>query len=152
MATRNPEASCAKTQGQSGGLFFTSLQMVHWRNFQGQKEMLLAARVFLLGPNASGKSNVLDALRFLMKAGTGIFTFTLPTGASVQPGRMNGPSLRRNPAPRWPALVPDGERRASAAGGAGTGLAHGTGQPIAHAHGSSVSQLATAVVDHNPCT
>ena len=39
--------------------------MTHWRNFQGQVEMTLAPRVFLLGPNASGKSNVLDALRFL---------------------------------------------------------------------------------------
>ena len=65
MATRHPEASCAKPQGHSGGLFFTSLQMVHWRNFQGQVDMPLAPRVFLLGPNASGKSNVLDALRFL---------------------------------------------------------------------------------------
>ncbi len=39
--------------------------MTHWRNFQGQVETTLAPRVFLLGPNASGKSNVLDALRFL---------------------------------------------------------------------------------------
>ena len=39
--------------------------MVHWRNFQGQVDMPLTPRVFLLGPNASGKSNVLDALRFL---------------------------------------------------------------------------------------
>ncbi|MCY4054479.1 MAG: AAA family ATPase [Cyanobacteria bacterium MAG CAR4_bin_6] len=65
MATRNPEAPSDKRQGQSGGLFFTSLQMVHWRNFHGQVEIPLAPRVFLLGPNASGKSNVLDALRFL---------------------------------------------------------------------------------------
>ena len=39
--------------------------MVHWRNFQGQVDMPLTPRVFLLGPNASGKPNVLDALRFL---------------------------------------------------------------------------------------
>ena len=65
MATRNPEAPSAKPQGQSGPLFFTSLEMVHWRNFQGQVNMDLTQRVFLLGPNASGKSNVLDALRFL---------------------------------------------------------------------------------------
>lgn len=66
MATRDPEApSTNKPQGQSGPLFFTSLEMVHWRNFQGQVNMDLSQRVFLLGPNASGKSNVLDALRFL---------------------------------------------------------------------------------------
>ena len=65
MAASDPEVSRGKRQGQSGGLFFTSLQMTHWRNFQGQVEMTLAPRVFLLGPNASGKSNVLDALRFL---------------------------------------------------------------------------------------
>ena len=39
--------------------------MVHWRNCHGQVDMPLAPRMFLLGPNASGKSNVLDALRFL---------------------------------------------------------------------------------------
>ncbi|MYG46120.1 MAG: AAA family ATPase [Synechococcus sp. SB0675_bin_6] len=39
--------------------------MVHWRNFHGQVDMPLAPRMFLLSPNASGKSNVLDALRFL---------------------------------------------------------------------------------------
>ena len=35
-----------------------------WRNFKNA-EVRLAASVFLVGPNASGKSNLLDALRFL---------------------------------------------------------------------------------------
>ena len=66
MATSNPATPGGKKrQGQGGGLFFTSLKMVHWRNFQGETEINFAPRVFLLGPNASGKSNVLDALRFL---------------------------------------------------------------------------------------
>ena len=39
----------------------------------------------------------------------------------------------------------------SAAGGARTGLAHSLGQPIAHAHGSSVSPFTTTAVDHDPC-
>ena len=65
MTARDSEIPRDKRQGQSGGLFFTSLQMVHWRNFQGQADISLAPRVFLLGPNASGKSNILDALRFL---------------------------------------------------------------------------------------
>ena len=55
--------------------------MVHWRNFQGQVDMPLAPQVFLLGPNASGKSNVLDALRFLRDtAGPGL------AGRHQQPG------------------------------------------------------------------
>ena len=65
MATREPENPRQQRQSQGGGLFFTSLQMVHWRNFHGPVDMPLAPRMFLLGPNASGKSNVLDALRFL---------------------------------------------------------------------------------------
>lgn len=40
------------------------LRLVNWRNFK-QVRMKLQKRVFLVGPNASGKSNVLDALRFL---------------------------------------------------------------------------------------
>ena len=46
-------------------LFFTSLQMRGWRNFKGPVDMHLRRRVFLIGPNASGKSNILDAFRFL---------------------------------------------------------------------------------------
>jgi len=65
MTARDSAIPHDKRQSQSGGLFFTSLQMVHWRNFQGQVDISLAPRVFLLGPNASGKSNILDALRFL---------------------------------------------------------------------------------------
>ena len=38
---------------------------MNWRNFEGEVNIDLAPRVFLVGPNASGKSNVLDALRFL---------------------------------------------------------------------------------------
>ena len=46
-------------------LFLTFLQMRRWRNFKGPVDMHLRRRVFLIGPNASGKSNILDALRFL---------------------------------------------------------------------------------------
>ena len=46
-------------------MFITALNMRHWRNFRGPVDVRLRRRAFLIGPNASGKSNVLDALRFL---------------------------------------------------------------------------------------
>lgn len=42
----------------------TRLELKNWRNFQ-EVDIKLHKRAFLLGPNASGKSNMLDALRFL---------------------------------------------------------------------------------------
>lgn len=45
-------------------LRFTRLELVNWRNF-GRCAIDLAPRVFLVGPNASGKSNLLDVFRFL---------------------------------------------------------------------------------------
>lgn len=45
-------------------LRFTRLRLENWRNFR-QVDVELAGRVFLVGPNASGKSNFLDAFRFL---------------------------------------------------------------------------------------
>jgi predicted ATPase len=40
------------------------IKLLNWRNFR-QVETALGDRVFLVGPNASGKSNFLDAFRFL---------------------------------------------------------------------------------------
>jgi predicted ATPase len=45
-------------------LRFTHLRLENWRNFKAV-DVDLARRVFLVGPNASGKSNFLDAFRFL---------------------------------------------------------------------------------------
>ncbi|HEY1205272.1 MAG: AAA family ATPase [Bryobacteraceae bacterium] len=45
-------------------LRFTHLYLENWRNFT-RVETDLARRVVVAGPNASGKSNLLDALRFL---------------------------------------------------------------------------------------
>ncbi|HEV3257885.1 MAG TPA: AAA family ATPase [Gemmataceae bacterium] len=45
-------------------LRFTHLRLQNWRNFT-QVDVDLQGRVFLLGPNASGKSNLLDVFRFL---------------------------------------------------------------------------------------
>ncbi len=45
-------------------LRITRLKVVNWRNFR-DAEVALADRAFFVGPNASGKSNLLDAIRFL---------------------------------------------------------------------------------------
>lgn len=57
-------------------LFFTRLKLSNWRNFV-HAEVELQRRAFLLGPNAAGKSNVLDALRFLRG-------LALPAGGGLQ--------------------------------------------------------------------
>jgi len=43
---------------------FTNIVLENWRNY-AHVETALTRRVFLVGPNASGKSNFLDAFRFL---------------------------------------------------------------------------------------
>lgn len=43
---------------------FTRLALENWRNFR-QVDVVLQRRMFIVGPNAAGKSNLLDALRFL---------------------------------------------------------------------------------------
>lgn len=43
---------------------FTAVRLENWRNFS-RIETDLERRVFLVGPNASGKSNLLDVFRFL---------------------------------------------------------------------------------------
>lgn len=49
-----------------GGLSvrFSRLRLENWRNF-AEVDVFLQDRVFLVGPNASGKSNFLDVFRFL---------------------------------------------------------------------------------------
>ena len=45
-------------------LRFSSIRLQNWKNF-AQIEVVLQNRVFLVGPNAVGKSNLLDVFRFL---------------------------------------------------------------------------------------
>lgn len=45
-------------------LRITRLKIRNWRNFR-DAEVKLANRAFLIGPNAAGKSNLLDSIRFL---------------------------------------------------------------------------------------
>jgi predicted ATPase len=46
------------------GLRFSRVRLENWRNF-GAADVELAQRVFVVGPNAAGKSNFLDVFRFL---------------------------------------------------------------------------------------
>jgi predicted ATPase len=43
---------------------FTRIRLENWKNFR-KVDVPLRRRVFIVGPNASGKSNLLDAMRFL---------------------------------------------------------------------------------------
>lgn len=45
-------------------MYITYLKLKNWRNFR-EAEVTLAQRSYVIGPNASGKSNLLDVFRFL---------------------------------------------------------------------------------------
>lgn len=45
-------------------MFISRIELQNWKNFKST-EAALSRRTFLIGPNASGKSNLLDAFRFL---------------------------------------------------------------------------------------
>ena len=45
-------------------MLITRLKLKNWRNFK-KVDVALRDRVYVIGPNASGKSNLLDAIRFL---------------------------------------------------------------------------------------
>lgn len=47
-----------------GAMRISKLKLTNWKNFKSV-EMDLLDRVFVVGPNAAGKSNLLDSLRFL---------------------------------------------------------------------------------------
>lgn len=46
-------------------MFVSQLKLKNWRNFQRVGNIPLRQRQFIVGPNASGKSNLLDVFRFL---------------------------------------------------------------------------------------
>jgi len=45
-------------------MFISRIELQNWKNFK-ESSAQLSQRTFLIGPNASGKSNLLDAFRFL---------------------------------------------------------------------------------------
>ncbi len=78
-------------------LRFTYVRLENWRNFTGV-EAPLDRRVFLVGPNASGKSNLLDVFRFLrdLVAVGGGFQEAIRKRGGVS--RLRCLAARRNPA------------------------------------------------------
>ncbi len=54
----------SKSTRKAKVLRFTWVHLRNWKNFTGV-ELYLTQRVFVVGPNASGKSNFLDVFRFL---------------------------------------------------------------------------------------
>ncbi len=77
-------------------LRFTHLEITNWRNFTSAS-VALGQRVFLVGPNASGKSNLLDVLRFLqdIAAVGGGFQAAVEERGGVS--RVRSLAARRNP-------------------------------------------------------
>lgn len=59
----------------------TKIELKNWLNYQRLETPALTDRVFIIGPNASGKSNLLDALRFLRDV-------ALPAGLKPQGGGL----------------------------------------------------------------
>lgn len=80
--------------------WFTHLWLENWRNFT-RVDLDLQGRVFLVGPNAAGKSNLLDVFRFLheiVSVGGGF-------QAAVQKQRGGVSRLRSLAAPRYPDIA-----------------------------------------------
>jgi hypothetical protein len=78
-------------------LTFRRLRLENWRNFT-QVDVDLQNRVFLVGPNASGKSNLLDVFRFLhdiVSVGGGFQEAAGPHRGGVT--RLRSLSARRYP-------------------------------------------------------
>ena len=88
----------ARTQSKSG-LRFKHLHLENWRNFISV-DLDLQERVFLIGPNASGKSNLLDVFRFLNDL------VSVSGGFQAAIGRRGGVSrIRALSARRYPDVV-----------------------------------------------
>lgn len=78
---------------------FTRLQLHNWKNFTNC-DVAIGRRLFLVGPNASGKSNFLDAFRFL-------HDLAIPGGGLQEAVRRRGgvSALRCLAARRYPDVT-----------------------------------------------
>jgi predicted ATPase len=83
-------------KGRAKGLRFHRLHVENWRNFT-RVDVALAPRVFLVGPNASGKSNLLDVFRFfqdLVRVGGGFVEAVRRRGGV---GKIRSLAARQSP-------------------------------------------------------
>jgi predicted ATPase len=81
-------------------MFIRKLHVENWKNFRSG-EVRLARRLFLIGPNASGKSNFLDVFRFLRD-------LSLPKGGGFRQAveaRGGVSAIRCLAARRYPDIV-----------------------------------------------
>lgn len=56
---------CNRSMPATKPLRFSRLSLRNWRNFIATDDLRLSRRVFIVGPNAIGKSNLLDVFRFM---------------------------------------------------------------------------------------
>lgn len=77
-------------------LYITGLELENWRNFV-RVEVALQRRVFLVGPNAAGKSNFLDVVRFLADLASVGGGFQEAIGQRGGVSRIRALSARRYP-------------------------------------------------------
>ena len=61
---------------------FLRIELKNWKNFP-KADVSLASRVFIIGPNASGKSNFLEVFRFLRD-------LVIPGGGLAEACRIRG--------------------------------------------------------------
>jgi len=88
-------------------MHFTQLKLKNWRNFT-RVELPFGHRIFITGPNASGKSNLMDAFRFLRdiaKTGGGLQEAVTLRGGLA---KLRCLAARRNPNVEIEVEVRDG--------------------------------------------
>jgi predicted ATPase len=103
MSTQQDGARARRSTSSKEALRFTHLHLENWRNFT-TVDASLEKRAFIVGPNASGKSNLLDVFRFLRD------TVAIGGGFQEAVRRRGGvPRLRCLAARRNPDVVIDVE-------------------------------------------
>ncbi len=73
-------------------MYISNLKLRNWRNFTSV-DADLKETVYLIGPNASGKSNLLDIFRFMRD-------IVNPKGGGLQQAIDSRGGLKKNPQPR----------------------------------------------------
>lgn len=82
MQRKPKEAGRGRRSSDKSAAQITRLRVMNWRNFKNV-DLKLGRRMFFVGPNASGKSNLLDALRFL-------HDIAAPTGSLLHAAEERG--------------------------------------------------------------